>query len=176
MASLFASRTSPERDRWDDAAAALGLTTSHRRSSRSMDGELFGLYVEILEVADSPLMLFVEYDAGDEVLPVFNIEVRANYLGDSQLRPVHTGDLTFEHQFATLGRKQNRVLAYLDLERRDVLLQLYRQVIIKTVTQDSLRATLELDDWEAVELVDLAIPAARTIARFYRTAGNALAA
>jgi len=167
--SLFGYRNSPSRTRWDQAADALGFAVDHRRTSRSMDGRIGELDIEVLEIPGSPLMMFAEIEPEEaNGLPPFAVQLRADLdPAYGQLRHVATGDLTFDHQLMTFGVKANRVLDYLSLDRRDVLLELYQHLIIGSVTHEGVRATLELDDWVPEELVVAVTLAADIVERFY---------
>jgi len=135
-----------------------------------MAGTVDQLEVEILEVPGSPLMLFVEIgpDEADR-LPPFAVQLRADAdPAFADLRPIQTGDLTFDHQLMTFGVKPNRLLDYLNLDRRDVLLELYQHLIIGSVTHEGVRATLELeDDWSPEEFVFAIERTVDIVDRFY---------
>ncbi len=168
--SFFGYRSSPSRERWEAAADALGFTATHRRTSRAMGGTIDGHSVEIVDMPESQLIMFIDIDeeSSPPHMPKFVVQMQvANEPRHTGLRLVDTGDLAFEHQLATFGNKPNRVLEFLHLRRRDVLLELQDAVLIDSITNEGLRATLELDEWEAPELVDLVNRAATIVTRFY---------
>lgn len=167
--SFFGYRNSPSRDRWDEAADALGFAAAHRRSSRAMGGTIDSNSVEVVDMAESPLIMFIDIDDDSGLnLPQFVVQMQVeDEPRQTGQRRVDTGDLTFEHQLVTFGTKPHRVLNYLNLQRRDILLELQAKVLIDSITQEGLRATLELVEWDAEDLVTVVTEAAEIVTRFY---------
>lgn len=134
-----------------------------------MGGTICGNSVEIIALADSPLIMFIDVDEeAQATMPHFVVQMQLEKEPRATgLRPIDTGDLAFEHQLVTFGTKAHRVLSFLNLARRDILLELQQTVLIDSITNEGLRATLELDDWEADDLVEMVSTSAEIVSRFY---------
>ncbi len=134
-----------------------------------MGGTIRGNNVEIVDLPDSPLIMFIDIDEeAQATMPHFVVQMQLDKDPRATgLQPIDTGDLAFEHQLILFGTKANQILSFINLARRDILMELQKAVLIESITNEGLRATLELDEWEADDLVEMVSTAAEIVSRFY---------